>query len=614
MRKLNIVVVLLLLGCVTCLGMQAFARQLPSRQASSGSVLSGTVQDASGKTLEGVPVSARAESEPIRTTVYTDDAGGYVFPPLHPGHYSVSAQAVGFEFTLQNVEISGGKEAHLNFSLPPAKDFTRQLSAPEWMAALPEDTPEDRRGKWILRNNCTGCHPANWVLQNRFDEQGWTRIIDYMEKTNAYGNRPLPDGPVYSGTIRYFKSELATYLARMRGPGPSPMKFKAFARPRGEAAMVVVTEYDTPNGETGKYVVSNGSDWSDGVPSLYESRGPHDVVTDSNGIAWIAATDNNRTVVRLDSKTGETKDIPLRDPRGNVLGSHGIVLDSKHNVAWFNAGSRLGRIDTETGKVDMIEPPRGISVGGSLGVSPQGIVWASANNGAVRYDPSTHEFSSYRSIDPRASTYGVAADSDGNGWWAQLNIGIVGRSYPGASESSEVVLAPASIADVPFTPADKKVFELSLSTNNTAIPGAQGPRRLSGDDNGHVWVGDWWGNNFSEIDIKTNKVTYYPLPEPCNSPYQICGAYMTAVDKNGMVWGNLQNYDMIARLDPKTGKWTLYPIPSIGTESRFISVDNSKPVPEVWLPEWRTNKVARFQFRTKQELQSLRASSQPRVQ
>jgi len=248
-------------------------------------------------------------------------------------------------------------------------------------------------------------------------------------------------------------------------------------------------------------------------------------------------------------------------------------------------------------------------VGGSLAVDPQGFVWAATNTGGIRFDPETNKFTDFRSVDMRAPSYGVAADSEGNGWWAQLEIGILGKSDIHTGKSSELVLPHQSTEDMSlFSDTERKVFHLSGSSNNSTPPEEEGPRRLSGDKNGYVWVGDWWGNNFAKVDIKTNKVTYYPLPGVGASPYQIWGSYMTAIDKNGMVWGNLQNYDEVAKFDPKTEKWTLFPLPTLGTETRHISVDNHKDSVEVWVPYWRTNKMARLQFRTKKQMDDLRAA------
>ena len=59
----------------------------------SDQLLSGVISSASGQKLEGVTVSAKMEGSTITTSVYTDQAGSYYFPPLPAGDYRVWAQA-----------------------------------------------------------------------------------------------------------------------------------------------------------------------------------------------------------------------------------------------------------------------------------------------------------------------------------------------------------------------------------------------------------------------------------------------------------------------------------------------------------------------------------------
>ena len=84
-------------------------------------------------------------------------------------------------------------------------------------------------------------------------------------------------------TITYHKQELAKYLAKIRGPEPFPLKFKLRPRPTGDAARVVITEFDIPT-SVGKQelAVMNGSDWAEGIMSgLHGTGGIHDVQIDN---------------------------------------------------------------------------------------------------------------------------------------------------------------------------------------------------------------------------------------------------------------------------------------------------------------------------------------------
>ena len=146
-------------------------------------LLTGAISSASGQKLEGVTVSAKQEGTTITTSVYTDETGNYYFPPLPAGKYNIWAQALGFETTKSAVDLSATK--HQNLVLQPMTDperRIRQLPAELLVAALPEETQEDARIKKVFTNQCTGCHNPGYVLQFRFDEAGWNKVINLMKR------------------------------------------------------------------------------------------------------------------------------------------------------------------------------------------------------------------------------------------------------------------------------------------------------------------------------------------------------------------------------------------------------------------------------------------------
>jgi hypothetical protein len=71
--------------------------------------------------------------------------------------------------------------------------------------------------KVIVRNNCTACHTASYVLQHRFDEAGWSAIVELMKNVNVYGSFVGASRPP-SGILDYHQKELAAYLAKAAGP------------------------------------------------------------------------------------------------------------------------------------------------------------------------------------------------------------------------------------------------------------------------------------------------------------------------------------------------------------------------------------------------------------
>ena len=156
-------------------------------------LLSGAISAKSGQNLEGVTVSAKREGATITTSVYTDTTGNYYFPPLPAGKYNVWAQALGFETAKSSVTLDAKRRHNLALSpMTDAEQRYRQLPSELMVAALPEATPEDAFMKKIFTNNCTACHTPSYVLQFRFDEAGWNKIIDLMKVVPNNGVHPGP--------------------------------------------------------------------------------------------------------------------------------------------------------------------------------------------------------------------------------------------------------------------------------------------------------------------------------------------------------------------------------------------------------------------------------------
>ncbi len=138
-------------------------------QGPGSTPLAGTVATASGEPMPGVAVSARAEGTPITTSVFTDDAGRYYFPPLAPplegGRYRVWAQAVGYESASAHVILDPARRMAQDFTLAAAADFTHQLSGVEWLNALPAGTREDRRLKEVSASRARNVIRPAWCCR-----------------------------------------------------------------------------------------------------------------------------------------------------------------------------------------------------------------------------------------------------------------------------------------------------------------------------------------------------------------------------------------------------------------------------------------------------------------
>ena len=611
------------LACVAVLAVSggAPATLMTGTALAADALLSGTIRSSSGEPMGGVTVSAKADGASIATTVFTDGSGEYVFPPLPAGHYRVSAQGLTFETAKAEVDL--GAPRRQDFAMAPMRDFVRQLPGDVLLAALPQETPEDARLQTLVRNNCTGCHTPSFVLQHKFDEAGWTAIIDLMKNVNSGGINQAPQRPP-NGVLDRDEKALAAYLARARGPGESSMKFDHIRpRPSGEAARVVFKEYDVPiDPELGpeKILTNDGSDWSLGTPSRRGSI-VHDAWMDLAGNLWFTANTPNRnaSVARIDGKTGAYKPLKVNGPRGLAGASHGMTRDPK-GLLWFNVNTgrgSLGRLDPQTERIDVFVPPQGMSATGgatTLDFDGQGQIWVTSDDGALRFDPAAEKFTEFKSVSfkmPNGTvgrSYGLAADRDGNGWWAQMTVDIIGKGDIATGKSSEIRLTPVK-AEIDRLSAEQRKFyeDMTQPDFNTPVPGSQGPRRMGTDKNGDVlWVGNSWGGNLARIDTKTGATTFVPMPDPrSQQPYQI------AVDRTHAAWTNMWATDRVARFDPATATWTFFDLPARGTEVRYISLDERDGRLQVILPYSRTSKIAVMTFRSEAEIDALKRQAQP---
>ena len=565
----------------------------------TASSLAGTARAVNGSLMGGVAVSARAAGSSITTSVFTDERGEYDFPVLAGGSYDVWAQATGYETARARVTVEAARQARQAFTLTTIGDITPQLTGSEWFAALPEATKEQRRMKAIFRTNCTACHGPTHALQNRFDEQGWRAMIAFMERNTGTG------GINRHTTVVHYKEELARYLAGVRGPASPPLTFTPDPRPTGDAARVLVTEYDIPlAGARTERAWNDGSDWSLGWPTAsLGARWIHDVLADDAGNAWGTRDRGpaDMTLFKVDTKTGQVTGVIVKNGQA-IRRSHSIAKDQQ-GIIWFDGGDgTLGRLDPKTEAFEMFTPP--LNMGGgqltTVDVDGQGKIWGATQGGANRFDPVTKTWTHFESVNyTRNFVYGTAGDAEGNGWWTQYTADKVVKGDPKTGKTYDVVMRPpwVNVEDV-TTPADREWYaSMGVMTwgNINTVPYGQQPRRLGADKRGDaVWVPNNVASNLAKIDIHTLETKYYPVQ---GNPYFV------TVDKDHNVWTNLFIDAKVGKFNPRTEQWTYYTLPS-RCESRNISVDDLRG--EVWVPCANTSRVIRLQFRTAGEVEALK--------
>ncbi len=597
----------------------ALALILAAAPAFADALLRGTVKSADGKAMGGVTVSTKPQGGTITTTVFTDEAGNYYFPALPDGHYRVWAQALSYQTGKGEVDLA--KNGKQDFTLAPMNDAEatfKQLPGNLMLDALPAQTAEDQRMKRIVRIVCTGCHTPSFPLQNRFDEAGWSAIIELMKNANVYGTYVGAERKP-SGILDFHQKELAAYLARARGPGQSDMDVKLEPRPSGEAARVVFKEYDLPLDPDANlpanFVQNDDSDWSLGTPSvLIPGWGVHDAWLDLTGNLWFTCNIPNKrtTIGRIDTATGTVKLFKVAGANGLAAQTHGMTRDPK-GILWFNINNGrggIGRLDPASQKIEVYLPPLGmIETGGAATVDydGKGNIWSSAPNGALRFDTAAEKFTEFKSATfktPNGTgvTYGTAADRDGNGYWAEMMLDTIGVGDGKSSTVSEIKLAPVKAQEAIITPDERKFYATYNQPDfNSPMPWAEGPRRMGTDKNADVlWVGDSWGANLARIDTHTRAVNFVPLPDH-QQPYHV------AVDSHHDAWTNLWGADRLMRYDPNTGTWTAFDLPTRGAEPRYVSLlERAGQDTELAIPYFRARKVAVMTLRSRAEIDALK--------
>ena len=240
----------------------------------------------------------------------------------------------------------------------------------------------------------------------------------------------------------------------------------------------------------------------------------------------------------------------------------------------------------------------------------KGRIWSSAPDGALSFDPETEKFTEFKSITYKTPngtgvTYGAAADRDGNGWWAEMTLDIIGKGNMATGKPQEVRLAPVKEFVDSATPEARKFYQTYMQPDfNNPLPWAQGPRRMGTDKNADVlWVGNSWGANLARIDTRTHAITYVPLPGQ-QQPYHV------TVDQHHNAWTNIWGADRALRYNPQTSTWTAFDLPTRGAEPRYVSLleQDGQPM-QVVLPYFRARKVAVMTMRNEADLQALKAAA-----
>jgi streptogramin lyase len=544
----------------------AFLSQAASAQSGSRTqspaALTGQITSAEEGPMEGVLITAKKTNSTIAITVVSDAQGHYRFPSakLEPGQYAFSIRAVGYDLespaatgagsTLSPpiIEIGAQQGAKVDLKLRKASNLSMQLTNAEWIESVPGTVEQ----KGSLRN-CVTCHTLQRPIRSIHDADEFVQV---QERMASYVNQSIPEVPQTRLADRLAvqqqrgeeggqsrqqqaRQKMAEFLSSINLSTESTWSYplKTFPRPTGRATHVIITEYDLPK----------------------PTRQPHDVIVDSDGMAWYISF-GEQIIGKLDPKNGKTTEfpVPLLKP-GSPIGELSLRPDQDGNlwVGMMYQGA-VAKFDKKTEKFQTWSlPPEDnkgytqINQTDAMHSKVDGKVWVqdAGTYSLRRLDPVTGQFEVFQPFpEPSPNIYDVISDSQNNAYFTVFGADQIGR-------------------------IDAKTRNITLY--KTPTPNSA-PRRGSMDSRGRLWFGEFRGNRIGMFDTETQRFQEWMPPTPWAQPYDV------VADKNGEAWAGSMFTDRVTRLDAKTGQMTDYLLPR-STNIRRVFVDNSTTPVTFWV-------------------------------
>jgi len=513
-------------------------------------------------------------------TVFTGADGRYEFPAYAataPAGSTLMAHKLGYRAPDGARDASAGGDTTL--LLAAATDIADQVPASAWLAMMPAG---DERN--IVVTSCTSCHQVPSPRMRDFAAQieavrggpdgdakalaawrkvvrheAWRAMVKYM-RTRHYAifpdesamsldavDWPTALNPDYNFFTARQGELVAQYLADHFPHTTASLAPDGYAygAPLGVTAGTVIREYELPSTALVRELVpAPGSPYLWGAdvqrslllrldpatgdtqwtPVSFEgSTGPHTIAPDDDGKLWVSMVDNGQ-FGRFDPDTAQwtlwtlrPSNLPPSASLATAALVHDMSIDERGHVSRDPAGriwltlvgsNQLGTIAPETGEVAFHDASHRAGL--------------SAINHLI---------------------YSVVLSPDGRcAWYSQVN-GDVGC----------VDTASAKL---------EKTIE---------FPEGAGPRRMTRDGAGRLWVALFGSGQVTRIDMQRGERTaIYDLPDRAAAPYAV------AWDEGRKVlWVVTANADAIYRLDPESGAFTVLPLPRRMAFLRQLGVDHA---------------------------------------
>ena len=262
------------------------------------------------------------------------------------------------------------------------------------------------------------------------------------------GSRPHDVAPMPNGTLVWYTAQGSGELGRL---DPTTGKTHHIALGQSSAPHGVIIG---PDGAP--WITDGGLNAIVRVDPLTEEVRVYPLPIDSGyGNLNTATFDHNRTLWftgqsgiygRLDPQVGKIE--VFQAPRGP--GPYGISTTPNGTVYYSSlVGSYIARIDLESGKSSILEPPTAEQGARRVWPDSQGHIWVSEwNTGQLAvYDPTTGEWKEWRLPGDNPMPYAVYVDEKDMVWLSDFGANALVRFNP-TDETFEVFTLPSSEANV----------------------------------------------------------------------------------------------------------------------------------------------------------------------
>lgn len=237
------------------------------------------------------------------------------------------------------------------------------------------------------------------------------------------------------------------------------------------------------------------------VVPLGAGSSPHGVIVGPDGDAWVTDGGLN-AIMRVDDDTHAVSTFLLPEESG-YANLNTATFDGK-GVFWFTGQSGIyGSFDPATEEMEVFDAPRGSGPYG-ITTAPSGEVYYASLAGSYvgRIDTETGEAAVLEPPTPDQGARRIWADSQGNLWVAEWNVGQVARYNPQTERWREWRL-----------PGD-----------------APQPYAVYVDDQDKVWLTDFGGDVIMRFNPATETFKTFALPTAQAQVRQLLG-------RPGEVWG-----------------------------------------------------------------------------